>query len=230
MAILQLEILPQPDDETCGATCLQAIYNFYGDDIELESLIKEIPTWETGGTIAVLLGIHALTKNYKVTVYTYNLHVFDPTWFKPGIDIGEKLKLQLKNKSDAKVQWASHAYLKFLEKGGEIKFEELNDDLLRKYLDKDIPVLTGLNATYLYRCSREYNNDFDDIKGSSMGHFVVLKGYDDITRNIEIADPLHSNPFSNHTYHVNIDRVINSIMLGILTYDANLLIIEKNIS
>jgi hypothetical protein len=228
MANLQLEILPQPDDETCGATCLQAIYKYYGENADLLNLIKEIPTWETGGTIAVLLGIHALSKNYKVTIYTYNLHVFDPTWFHHGIDLVEKLKLQLKEKTDNKVIWASRAYIEFLEKGGEIRFEELNTGLIKKYLKKEIPILTGLNATYLYRCAREYKNEFDDIRGTSMGHFVILNGYDSITSEVQISDPLHSNPFSNHTYQVSVDRVINSIMLGIMTYDANLLIIQKN--
>lgn len=227
MTNLQLEILPQPDDETCGATCLQAIYNYYGEDAQLEFLIKEIPTWEAGGTIAVLLGLHALSKNFKVTIFTYNLHVFDPTWFHKGIDLTEKLQQQLEYKSDPKVRWASRAYMDFLKKKGEIKFEELNKELIKAHLEKGIPILTGLNATYLYRCAREFGNDFDDIKGTSMGHFVILNGFDSITSEVQISDPLRSNPFSNHRYQVNVERVINSIMLGVLTYDANLLIIQK---
>jgi len=227
MANLQLEILPQPDDETCGATCLQAIYNYYGEDAQLEFLIKEIPTWEAGGTIAVLLGLHALSKNFKVTIFTYNLHVFDPTWFHKGINLTEKLQQQLEYKTDPKVRWASRAYMDFLKKGGEIKFEELSRELIKTHLEKGIPILTGLNATYLYRCAREFGNDFDDIKGTSMGHFVILNGFDSATSEVQISDPLRSNPFSNHRYQVNVERVINSIMLGVLTYDANLLIIQK---
>ena len=227
MAPLRLQILPQPDDETCGATCLHAMYNYYGEDLQLEEVIREVPTWETGGTIAVLLGCHALSKGYKVTIYTYNLHVFDPTWFQGEVKIEEKLKLQLEYKFEPKIQWASQAYLKFLRLGGEIKFEELDTQLLRKYLDNHIPILTGLNATYLYRCAREMNNEYDDIRGTSMGHFVILSHYDAKEDQVHIADPLNTNPFANQLYHVSVDRVINSIMLGILTYDANLLIIER---
>jgi hypothetical protein len=42
-----------------------------------------------------------------------------------------------------------------------------------------------------------------------------------------VADPLMPNPmaFRQH-YVVNVDRVICAILLGIVTYDANLLIIE----
>jgi hypothetical protein len=227
MAPLRLQILPQPDDETCGATCLQAMYNYYGETIPLDTIISEIPTWETGGTIAVLLGSHALHKGYKATIYTYNLHVFDPTWFYEGVDIRAKLKLQLQHKFEPKIQWASQAYLRFLDLGGELRFDELDSQLLKKYLDNNIPILTGLNATYLYGCARELNNEYDDIRGSSMGHFVILSHYDHQKQRIHIADPLNSNPFENQLYDVSVDRVINSIMLGILTYDANLLVIER---
>ena len=227
MGTFHLEILPQPDDETCGATCLHAIYKYYGEDIELPGLITEVPRLESGGTLAVILGIHALEHGYKATIYTYNLRIFDPTWFRKGVDIAEKLKMQLAHKSQPKIHFATQAYLKFLKLGGEIRFHELNRPLLRKYLDKQIPILTGLNATYLYRWSREIDNEFDDMRGTSMGHFVVLSGYNRKTRKVSISDPLLSNPFSNQAYEVKIDRVINSIMLGILTYDANFLIIEK---
>lgn len=203
------------------------MYRHYGESISLEQVIEEVPTWETGGTIAVLLGCHALNKGYKATIYTYNLHVFDPTWFSGEVNIEEKLKLQLQHKFQPKIQWASQAYLRFLALGGELKFEELTRELLKKYLNNDIPILTGLNATYLYRCAREVNNQYDDVRGTTMGHFVILSGYDETTGTIHISDPLNSNPFANQLYDVNVDRVINSIMLGILTYDANLLIIER---
>lgn len=223
----KMDILPQPDDETCGATCLHALYRYYGEEISLPEVIREIPAWETGGTIAVILGCHALLKGYKARIYTYNLQVFDPTWFHEGVDLTEKLKKQYEAKEDPKVRWATQAYIKFLSLGGEIRFEELNVDLLRKYLDKGKPVLTGLNATYLYRCARELNNEYEDIKGYVMGHFVILGRYIKKQKKVEILDPLMSNPFLNQKYKINVDRVINSIMLGILTYDANLLIVDR---
>lgn len=227
MAPLRLQILPQPDDETCGATCLHAMYSYYGESVQLEEVINEIPTWETGGTIAVLLGSHALSKGYKATIYTYNLHIFDPTWFQGEVDLSGKLKLQLQHKFEPKIQWASQAYLRFLGLGGSIRFEELDRELIKHYLHRKIPILTGLNATYLYRCARELHNGYDDIRGTSMGHFVILSDYDDEKDLVHVADPLNTNPFANQLYDVNVDRVINSIMLGILTYDANLLIIER---
>lgn len=57
---LQLDILTQPDDTTCGPTCLHAVYDYYGDRLPLDQVIGEAGRLEDGGTIAVLLGCHAL--------------------------------------------------------------------------------------------------------------------------------------------------------------------------
>ena len=44
---------------------------------------------------------------------------------------------------------------------------------------------------------------------------------------MHVADPLLPNPVaSEQLYEINIDRVICAILLGVLTYDANLLIIQ----
>lgn len=225
----RLDILPQPNDETCGVTCLHAMYRHLGEELELDSLISEIDTLETGGTLAVILGTHALKKGYNATIYTYNLQVFDPTWFNPGVDMAGKLREQMQYKKDKpKLIWASNFYLKYLEMGGEIKFDELDEHLLRTFFDRRVPILTGLNATYLYRTPREYGNEYDDVRGYSMGHFVVLYGFDNETQQVLVADPLKSNPISgSNQYEVGIDRLINAIMLGIVTYDANFLVIEK---
>src|SRR5262245_33204098 len=53
------EIQRQPDDQTCGPTCLHAVYRYFGDELELDRLISEIPMLEQGGgTLEVMLGVH----------------------------------------------------------------------------------------------------------------------------------------------------------------------------
>lgn len=67
----------------------------------------------------------------------------------------------------------------------------------------------------------------DDIKGFPCGHFVVLSGYDNKQRHVVVADPYSANAVSGDNYYsVKVARLINSIMLGIMTYDANLLVIH----
>lgn len=226
---LELEIAAQPDDQTCGPTCLHAVYRYWGEDIALPEVVEGVSRLEGGGTIAVQLAIHALERGYRARIYTYNLVVFDPTWFERGVDLADKLRRQRVRKHDPKLHLATGEYLRFLELGGELRLEDLRPRLLRRYLRQGVPILTGLSSTYLYRSAREFGPDEvpDDIGGHSMGHFVVLAGYDRASRQVLVADPYRENPVSpDHFYTMPIDRVIGSILLGVLTYDANLLVIR----
>lgn len=229
---LDVTILPQPDDTTCGPTCLHAVYQYYGDDIPLAKVIDEVKSLETGGTLDVFLACHALRRGYKARIYTYNLQVFDPSWFLHDPEyIEERLLAQMEAKYDAKLHLATRGYLDFLSLGGELRFADLTPALLRKYLKRSIPVLTGLSSTYLYRSMREYGDlcEDDDVRGHPSGHFVLLCGYNRPDRLVAIADPHMGNPLAvGQQYEVSIDRVICSILLGIVTYDANLLIIEPS--
>jgi hypothetical protein len=229
--VLGFDIQAQPDEVTCGPTCLQALYNFYGDTIPLKQVIKEVKQLRTGGTLAVMLGNHALKRGYKAHIYTYNLNVFDPTWFdNSSRKIIQNLKRQMNFKHKRrKLQVASRAYIKFLEAGGELRNTELDAALIKKYLKQSTPILTGLSATYLYGTPREIPqfDIYDSIKGEPSGHFVVITAYDEEKDLVYIADPMEPNPLGKgQVYSVSFSRLINSIMLGIVTYDANLLVIE----
>jgi len=227
---LMLDMLPQPDDITCGPTCLHAIYRYFGDPIPLRQVIEDNARAESRGTLAVFLANHALQRGYSARIYTYNLHVFDPTWFAlDSAGIIEKLRAQMLCRKGGGLLRASKAYIKFLELGGELRFDDLTISLIRTYLKRSLPILTGLSATYLYRMARENpeNEQADDVRGEPVGHFVVLSGYDKETRSVQVADPYGQNPVAeSHYYWVNIGRVLGAILLGVLTHDANLLIIK----
>ncbi len=224
------EILPQPDATTCGPTCLHALYRYYGDVVDLTKVISEVSVLSEGGTLAVFLACHALRRGYRATIYTYNLQLFDPTWFGPQAgDLRRKLAEQVDVKADVKLREATEGYLEFLDLGGVVRFEDLTTKLVRGHLTQGRPILTGLSATYLYHAAREYGAEgiSDGVRGFPVGHFVVLCGYEREERDVLVADPLHPNPMAaHHTYPVSIDRVLGAVLLGIVTYDANLLILE----
>ncbi|MCA9280983.1 MAG: C39 family peptidase [Phycisphaeraceae bacterium] len=237
---LQLDILAQPNDVTCGPTCLHAVYRYFGDPIDLDQVIHEVPALDHGGTLAVMLGRHALGRGYKATLFTFNIQMFDPTWF-PESDSApvdnERLESRLlaqaeaKGRDDRKMLVATHAYIEFLRAGGSIRMRDATSQMITGFLRKGLPVLTGLSSTYLYRAMREFgpNDDEDDIRGTPSGHFVVLCGYDPAHRRVTVADPLKDNPgFSAPMYEVPLSRLVAAIMLGVLTYDANLLVIEPD--
>lgn len=226
-----LTILPQPDDETCGPTSLHAVYTYHGLKLPLDEIIASIPWLDEGGTLAVHLGHDALHRGFEVTLYSYNLRIFDPTWRQLSMeDLAHKLEEQTVYKKGRKFTIASNAYHAFLKAGGQIKFDDPTPALLSEFFAQNLPILCGLSATYLYQTARERTTSanrviFDDVRGDPSGHFVVLTGGDD--RHVRVADPNRENPFSEDLYYrVDIHRFINSVFLGIVTYDANLLVIK----
>lgn len=234
--MIDLAINTQPDDETCGPTCLHAIYHYYGSHHALEDIINSIERSLSGGTLTPMLGKHAVINGFDTTLYVNNVELFDPTWFHQGASdsahLIAKLTEQMKYKKNKRMLQASMAYIEYLQLGGTMRFETVNGALLKSYFKQNIPILTALSATYLYRSARErYTADgtgyYDDVQGTPCGHFVVLCGYDESNRQIVVADPHRENPISHNNYYkVSSYRLINAIMLGVLTYDAHLLIIK----
>lgn len=231
---LDLDILAQPTETTCGPTCLHAIYRYWGDDADLPEIIAQTGTLKWGGTLAVLLACHALARGYRCAIHTFNLEVFDPSWFGPSSALSngammKKLSARLRARSGERLSAEINAYLEFLDRGGKVIFEDLTARSIATPLRKGVPILAGLSATYLYRQPREYGPRYrdDDVRGDPSGHFVVLRGLDPRSGKVVVADPLDPNPpFHSHSYKVGMERLICSILLGVLTYDANMLLIQ----
>lgn len=234
---IKLDIKAQPTDTTCGPTCLYSLYDYYGvKDTSLRKTISQIRSLDSGGTLAEILACHALKRGFQATIYTYHLQMFDPSWFAAdGLahdndDLVARLDEQVKAKPwDKRLRPATRAIKQFLKLGGELRMRTLTAGLIREHLTQGVPVVTGLSSTFLYGVPREHgpDDDSDDIRGEPQGHFVMLVGYDTVKREVLVADPLDVNPpFHTAKYRLSINRLINAVLLGILTYDANLLVIE----
>ena len=231
--MIDIKISTQPDDETCGPTCLHAIYQHYGYKISLNEVIKTVKRSASGGTLAPYLGVHALERGFTASVLINNMDIFDPSWFEhseAAVNLSAKLTEQLKYKNNEGIIQSSLAYQDFLQAGGLIKFKFLSLDLLKEYFSYNVPIITGLSSTYLYNSPREiYENKtsrFDDVRGTPCGHFVIIAGFDDIHNQIVVVDPYQKNTLAhNNYYRVSAHRLINAILMGMITYDANLLII-----
>ncbi len=226
---LNVDMLPQPTETTCGPTCLHAVYRYWSEDISLDKVIGRTQAMAHGGTIAVFLACDALANGYEATIYTYNLTMFDPTWFRRRMDIAERLRAQRELKNDPRLHHATEGYLDFLRLGGRLRFSDLSPPLLRGLLRRRYPILTGLSSTFLYRAAREYGpSDVpDDVRGTPSGHFVIISGYDRKARRLLVVDPYEPHPYGGtREYWIRMDRVVNAILLGIVTHDANLLIVS----
>lgn len=230
--MMNVEILSQPDDVTCGPTSLHAIYRHYGLSIPLERLIDEIEMLESGGTLGVFLGMDALKRGFDATIHSVNLDIFDPTWVNLSMDaLAEKLEKEYAAKHRAKLRVAIKAYIRFIEAGGIVNLKDFRPGLFDRYFKKGVPLIAGVSTTFLYQSKREYTNGenksvFDDIQGDPMGHFVVVYG-ETPEKRFRIADPDSTNPIAHSPYYeVERNRLVHSILLGILTYDSLILAIQ----
>jgi hypothetical protein len=227
---IEVPIQLQPTETTCGPTCLHAVYGYYGDDVPLADLVRSVPSLLNGGTLAVILGRHALHRGYRAKIYSFNLHVVDPTWFNPTKkDLALRLLRREENCRSRRQRTALQAYRDFVADGGELEMTDLSPALLVEHLTQGQPILAGLSSTFLYQSSREdpVSNIDDDVLGEPAGHFVVLTGYDPETNKATVADP-YSNPFTPGShYTVPWDRLACAILLGAMTYDANLMVLSR---
>ena len=227
---LHVEVPPQPDDESCGITCLQAIYQYHGHETSIDALKEEVVHWQTGGTVGVNLGRHALAQGFTAEIYSYNIKVFDPTWRDlPMEELRARLKMRQKRVRSNRQKKEIAFYLDFLKQSGIMRFDDLDESLLKRLFGAHRPVICGLSATYLYHTMRELpNNQESDVAGNPVGHFVVVSGYNPETHEVQIHDPLRRHALSaSGTYALPFLKFSNAVMLGILTYDANLLVIGK---
>lgn len=228
---LPVSILPQPDETTCGATCLHSIYRYWGLTEELPQVVERMHRMPQGGTFAVFLAVDALRHGLQASIYTYNLLVFDPTWFQGMAreELADRLLRQRDVKTDPRLQHVTPGYLEFLRLGGRLRFRDLTVGLLRRLLVRGLPIVTGLSSTYLYRHAREHGpaDAPDDIRGTPAGHFVVIAGYDPGRERVLIVDPYQPHPYGpTHEYWISAARVVGAILLGIVTHDANLLVVH----
>lgn len=236
---LTLEIQPQPTVTACGPTCLAAVYDYWQKPVDLTELVDRVVELDGGGTLAVDLACDALRRGFAAEIVTYNLQLFDPTWFSDDGEMKsvDRLTGKLKKQLDAKrhrsdfdvprLTSATHAYIEFLSLGGRVRMQPLDELLLVSMMARETPILCGLSATYLYQeCREKPDGAEDDTGGDPTGHFVVLHGFDPVQRTVLIADPLHPTPMApTNKYVAPLSRVTSAILLGIVTFDANLLTI-----
>ena len=228
---LQVQRFVQPDDVTCGPTCLRKVYHYFGVELPVDDVVGEIDRNEDGGTLAVFLASSAIRRGFRARIYSYDLRIFDPTWADlAGAALADKVEARLPHLRQPEARRAGQAYLDFLRMGGEIEFEELTPALLKRILNRNHPILAGLSATYLYRMPRERHDPDthelldDDVAGDPIGHFIVISGYQHWGRRFVVLDPsAHIPATADGRLLVDAQRLINAIMLGALTYDAVLL-------
>lgn len=99
--LLSVPRFVQPDDVTCGPTCLLQVFRYFGDLTSFQEIVEVVKRNEDGGTLAVHLGAAALMHGYEARIYSWNLRIFDPTW--RGLETGAlRAKLRARERGRAR--------------------------------------------------------------------------------------------------------------------------------
>lgn len=195
----------------CGPYALKQIFAYYGDDIDIKEIIKKTKARiDYGLWLSSIISL-AKERNYKINFHTNSLKALDFSWERlSSKKIVQKLKRRLKSKKKQVVNYKG--FIEYFSKGGKVDFRPITKELVKKYLDKKIPVLISVNSTYFYKRKRKYKDKFDDIKGSEVGHFLVIAGYD--KNRFYVVDPNFTAP-KNGKYWVKQDYlIVSTLILG----------------
>jgi hypothetical protein len=222
--------IEQPDDLTCGPTALLQIYRFHGEERPLDEVIRDTPRNPDGGTLAVYLAQSALVEGWRPTLFSFNLDVFDPTWSSLAPEaLVAKLEARHHEVEGGRLRRVMRAYIDVLRRGGRVRLVDLDRRLLVGLLAAGHPILAGLSATWLYRSARELGEEPDDVGGWPVGHFVVISGYEPEGDLFLVVDPSRDSPFNRTgVYPVPSERLMAAILLGDVTMDAVLLVLDRD--
>lgn len=225
--LLDVPSYTQPDDVSCGPTCLSQVLAWHGAQHDIDALAGQLRRNADGGTQGVYLGRLALELGYRVRLYPFGVRIFDPTWWEcEDEEIIELLDARAAALSDPGERDTVMAWADYLRAGGYLAFREPSPRVLTRALDLGRPLICGLNATWLYReaRTRRHDNQDDPIGGHAAGHFVVIRGYTGEGRHLHVNDPSPDAPFSKGTsagrYPLSANRLLHALLLGDGTGDA----------
>ncbi|MBN1900523.1 hypothetical protein JW926_04265 [Candidatus Sumerlaeota bacterium] len=224
----KLDIAPeiQPDDISCGLSCLKMVLDYYDQEQDMQALSEICPPLYDIGLFDSQLGKTAIDLGFDVTIYTYNYRIFHPIWNRLHLsDLIGKLVIKQACAMTPHQALSARHYIEYLQKGGELLFYPLSKELILAHLDQEIPVIAALDMSFLYDCVAFYD-EFSEYRAT---HFVIIHGYDPKRNVFHVCDPWHSIPIphENGRYAVDADRVINAIFLGQDRNDSSLIVIRK---
>lgn len=212
---------------TCGPSCLEAIYRHYGKDRGLEGILEDLHITKEESTYGPQLARHLNNNGFKTCICSSDPNVVSPEWRNASVDsIIEDLKGWIIYHFDKKVDkiWIKKALflLFYLQEGGNLQVNDVTRSFLDKSLQEGNIILACVAESWIWK-KRKISKvaKYDNIKGKVHGHFVVV--YEQEDEKYLISDPYPTNIQDKEgLYKVDKDTLITSI----LTWSSEILIIK----
>jgi hypothetical protein len=171
-------------DDLCGVKCLETIYDYYQIKKNTASLVRDMAQADEMTYIPQLL--RQLAKDgLKVTAVSSNPQVFDLTW--KGL-FNEALitKLHERHQAIKESKWKRVIveYILYLQENLKVEQLIISEKLIKEALEKQKQVVAFTDNVIFHQRGRRFwdeenkTYEFDDIKGGSDGHAVVVNGWD----------------------------------------------------
>lgn len=166
---IQVHIIKQKNKMGCGAAAMSMVYKYFGKDIAEKEIIKETGGLTKWGSFTTDHALMARKLGFKVICHSYNLEYFEPSYTKLSrADFIRKTKSLIGKEKRAYNKRELKSILKVLKSDIDFKMVIPSLNIMRKFLDKKLPVCVAVNSAVLFEKKRDLR----------LGHFIVLTGYE----------------------------------------------------
>jgi len=200
--------------QACGSVCLLNIYTYFNIPKSLEQILIELNIGQADTSYLPQLARNCNDQKLDTIILSSNPHTISPTWKdKTREEIIAMLKKWISHNSNDGWLKAAIFLLFYLQEGGNIKIVDLSTSIIDTYLNKGYIILSCLEESWLWE-KRKIDNkvEYDDTKGHTRGHFVVIYGKEN--DNYLISDPYPTGlPNKEGLYQVGKQKLLVSTLL-----------------
>lgn len=211
----------------CGPICLLNIYAYLQIPLTLDTILNELNITQADLTWLPQLARNCLAHQLETIILSSNPFTVSFSWKdKTKEELITLLKAWLTHNSND--NWLKEVLftLFYLEEGGNIKIVDLSTAILDDYLDNGYVLLSCLEESWLWGKRKIIDKaEFDDIKGHTRGHFVVVYGKE--KNNYLISDPYPTGMEKRDGLYA-IDK--QKLLVSTLVWNHEFLAVRKHVN
>ncbi len=212
---LKVPTIKQKHKVGCGAAAMSMVYKYFGKDISERKIEKKIGGFNKFGSFVTDHALMAKKLGFTVICYAYELEYFEPSDAKLSQkDLIKKTKTLIKKERKRLAIKELRSVLKVLEDNINFKMEMPSLKVIKKNLDKKLPVIVPVNSVILFE------RKFGGKKDLDMGHYLVLTGY-------QKEKFYYNDPYHGKNYSISGDKLIFTLSNNALYCSAYLLVISR---
>ena len=194
---------------------MSMVYKYFGKNISEKEIEKEIGGFLKFGSFATDHVLMAKKLGFTIICYAYELEYFKPNDAKLSRkDLIKKTKLLIKKEGKARNKRELKSILKVLESDINFQMKIPSLNIVRKFLDKKLPVVLLVNSVILFERKFGGKNDLD------IGHYIVLTGY-------QKEKFYYNDPYYGKSHSISNDKLIFALSNNALYCSAYLLVVNR---